>query len=186
MRRRWWPAQVGGPSEGEARRRLAAADGDAGQRDPDARQVSLQRARLRRGPSPGRGRQPGSRDDRRPARAIKRPGVDRGRPLAPGENERNSYSSHNPTPTRNLVFDSWHSGGEQAIDVSDPSRPVQAGWSRRCRWTWLRTRTRRSPPGRTRTWCRSPSVRSRDRRCGRRSPDSPSPAPGCKPVGRPP
>lgn len=47
---------------------------------------------------------------------------------APGENEFNSYSSHNPTPTRNLVFDSWHSGGEQAIDVSDPSAPVQAGW----------------------------------------------------------
>jgi hypothetical protein len=47
---------------------------------------------------------------------------------APGENEFNSYSSHNPTPTRNLVFDSWHSGGEQAIDVSDPSQPVQAGW----------------------------------------------------------
>jgi hypothetical protein len=47
---------------------------------------------------------------------------------APGENEFNSYSSHNPTPTRNLVFDSWHSGGEQAIDVSDPGHPVQAGW----------------------------------------------------------
>jgi hypothetical protein len=47
---------------------------------------------------------------------------------APGENEFNSYSSHNPTPTRNLVFDSWHSGGEQAIDLSDPEHPVQAGW----------------------------------------------------------
>jgi hypothetical protein len=47
---------------------------------------------------------------------------------APGENELNSYSSHNPTPTRNIVFDSWHSGGEQAIDVSDPGAPVQAGW----------------------------------------------------------
>jgi hypothetical protein len=47
---------------------------------------------------------------------------------APGENEFNSYSSHNPTPTRNIVFDSWHSGGEQAIDVSDPGRAVQAGW----------------------------------------------------------
>jgi hypothetical protein len=47
---------------------------------------------------------------------------------APGENEFNSYSSHNPTPTRNIVFDSWHSGGEQAIDVSDPGAPVQAGW----------------------------------------------------------
>src|SRR5262249_21175994 len=47
---------------------------------------------------------------------------------APGENEFNSYSSHNPTVLRNLIFDSWHSGGEQAIDVSDPGQPVQAGW----------------------------------------------------------
>jgi hypothetical protein len=29
---------------------------------------------------------------------------------------------------RNLIFDSWHSGGEQAIDVSDPGSPVQGGW----------------------------------------------------------
>jgi hypothetical protein len=47
---------------------------------------------------------------------------------APGENEFNSYSSHNPTVTRNVILDSWHSGGEQAIDVSDPGHPVQAGW----------------------------------------------------------
>jgi len=47
---------------------------------------------------------------------------------APGENELTSYSSHNPTPTRNLVIDAWHSGGLQAIDVSSPRRPVQAGW----------------------------------------------------------
>ena len=47
---------------------------------------------------------------------------------APGENEFTSYSSHNPTATRNIVFDSWHSGGEQAIDLSDPGHPVQAGW----------------------------------------------------------
>jgi hypothetical protein len=47
---------------------------------------------------------------------------------APGENEFNSYSSHNPTATRNVILDSWHSGGEQAIDVSDPGQPVQAGW----------------------------------------------------------
>ena len=39
-----------------------------------------------------------------------------------------SYSSHNPTMLRNLIFDSWHSGGEQAINVSDPGQPVQAGW----------------------------------------------------------
>src|SRR6266516_4677327 len=47
---------------------------------------------------------------------------------APGEDEFTSYSSHNPTQTRNLIFDSWHSGGEQAIDVSDPGHPLQAGW----------------------------------------------------------
>ena len=47
---------------------------------------------------------------------------------APGENEFNSYSSHNPTVLRNLIFDSWHSGGEQAIDVSDPGHPLQGGW----------------------------------------------------------
>ena len=29
---------------------------------------------------------------------------------------------------RDLIFDSWHSGGEQAIDVSDPGVPAQAGW----------------------------------------------------------
>ena len=47
---------------------------------------------------------------------------------APGENEFTSYSSHNPTVLRDLIFDSWHSGGEQAIDVSDPGIPAQAGW----------------------------------------------------------
>jgi len=39
-----------------------------------------------------------------------------------------SYSSHNPTLTRNLALDSWHSGGLQAIDISDPGTPSQAGW----------------------------------------------------------
>ncbi len=39
-----------------------------------------------------------------------------------------SYSSHNPTLTRNLAFDAWHSGGLQAIDISDPGLPVQTGW----------------------------------------------------------
>ena len=47
---------------------------------------------------------------------------------APGENEFTSYSSHNPTLTRNLALDSWHSGGLQAIDVSDPGAPAQVGW----------------------------------------------------------
>ena len=36
-----------------------------------------------------------------------------------------SYSAHNPTQTRNIVFTSWHSGGMQAIGVSDPAKPVQ-------------------------------------------------------------
>ena len=45
-----------------------------------------------------------------------------------GEENFNSYSSHNPTVTRNLIFDDWHSGGLQAIDISDPAQPTQAGW----------------------------------------------------------
>ncbi len=39
-----------------------------------------------------------------------------------------SYGSHNPTVLPNLAFDDWHSGGVQAIDISDPSRPAQGGW----------------------------------------------------------
>jgi LVIVD repeat len=39
-----------------------------------------------------------------------------------------SYSSHNPTVLPDLAFDAWHSGGLQAIDISDPSHPTQAGW----------------------------------------------------------
>ena len=46
----------------------------------------------------------------------------------PATEQFTSYSSHNPTVLRDLIFDSWHSGGEQAIDVSDPGHPVQAGW----------------------------------------------------------
>jgi hypothetical protein len=38
-----------------------------------------------------------------------------------------SYSSHNPTVTRNLAFIAWHSAGLQAIDLSNPAAPVQAG-----------------------------------------------------------
>lgn len=37
-----------------------------------------------------------------------------------------SYSAHNPTVTRNLAFVTWHSGGLQAIDVSNPKKPAQA------------------------------------------------------------
>lgn len=39
-----------------------------------------------------------------------------------------SYSSHNPTLTRRLAIDSWHSGGLQVIDIADPHRPKQVGW----------------------------------------------------------
>ena len=30
--------------------------------------------------------------------------------------------------TRNLALIAWHSGGLQAVDISDPGRPAQAGW----------------------------------------------------------
>ena len=46
----------------------------------------------------------------------------------PATEQFTSYSSHNPTLTRNLALDSWHSGGLQAIDLSDPGLPVQTGW----------------------------------------------------------
>jgi hypothetical protein len=39
-----------------------------------------------------------------------------------------SYGSHNPTLLPRLALDSWHSGGLQAIDISQPSNPRQAGW----------------------------------------------------------
>src|SRR5215510_8262557 len=39
-----------------------------------------------------------------------------------------SYSSHNPTVLRDLVFDDWHSGGLQAINMENPASPAQAGW----------------------------------------------------------
>ncbi len=38
---------------------------------------------------------------------------------------RTSYSAHNPTHTPNVVLTTWHSGGLQLIDVSDPSSPTQ-------------------------------------------------------------
>jgi len=39
-----------------------------------------------------------------------------------------SFSSHNPTVLPNLAFIDWHSGGVQAIDISDPTNPTQAGF----------------------------------------------------------
>jgi len=41
-----------------------------------------------------------------------------------------SFSSHNPTVIGNLAFINWHSGGVQAIDISDPTNPTQAGFFR--------------------------------------------------------
>lgn len=37
-----------------------------------------------------------------------------------------AYSAHNPTLTKNLALITWHSGGLQAIDISNPKKPVQA------------------------------------------------------------
>jgi hypothetical protein len=44
------------------------------------------------------------------------------------QQERGSYTSHNPTLTRDLAFVTWHSGGLQAIDIRNPGRLRQAGW----------------------------------------------------------
>jgi hypothetical protein len=44
----------------------------------------------------------------------------------PLRNSTSSYASHNPTLTRNLAVLSWHAGGLQAIDISDPANPVHA------------------------------------------------------------
>jgi hypothetical protein len=38
---------------------------------------------------------------------------------------RTSYSAHNPTQTKRIVFTTWHSGGLQAISVRSPRRPSQ-------------------------------------------------------------
>lgn len=48
-------------------------------------------------------------------------------PAVPYDRENfTSFSSHNPTLTPRLAFVSWHSGGVQAIDLSDPLHPRQA------------------------------------------------------------
>lgn len=39
-----------------------------------------------------------------------------------------SFSSHNPTVLQNLAIIDWHSGGVQAIDISDPTNPTQGGF----------------------------------------------------------
>ena len=69
---------------------------------------------------------------------------------------RTSYSAHNPTLTPSIAFSTWHSGGFQAIDITNPAQPdaarrVQA--RRRCRWCTRRGPAAldcgRRPPGRT-------------------------------------
>jgi hypothetical protein len=46
----------------------------------------------------------------------------------PATEQFTSYSSHNPTLTRNLVLMTWHSSGLQAIDIANLARPTQTGW----------------------------------------------------------
>ena len=46
----------------------------------------------------------------------------------PQTEQATSYASHNPTLLPNLALMSWHSGGLQAIDISNPRQPAQAGW----------------------------------------------------------
>ena len=37
-----------------------------------------------------------------------------------------SYSAHNPTLTEHLAFTTWHAGGLQVVDLSNPAKPSQA------------------------------------------------------------
>jgi hypothetical protein len=39
------------------------------------------------------------------------------------QSEQATFSSHNPTVTRDLAFVTWHSAGLQAFDLADPARP---------------------------------------------------------------
>jgi hypothetical protein len=48
--------------------------------------------------------------------------------IDPATEQFTSYSTHNPTVLPDLVFDSWHSGGLQAVDIDDPANPSQAGF----------------------------------------------------------
>ena len=36
-----------------------------------------------------------------------------------------SFAAHNPTLTKNIAFITWHSGGLQAVDISNPKKPKQ-------------------------------------------------------------
>ncbi len=44
----------------------------------------------------------------------------------PVRNATSSWAAHNPTLTRNLAILTWHSGGLQAVDLSNPAKPAQA------------------------------------------------------------
>jgi hypothetical protein len=46
----------------------------------------------------------------------------------PATEQFTSYSSHNPTVLPDLALVDWHSGGIQAINLSDPTNPTQAGF----------------------------------------------------------
>jgi hypothetical protein len=46
----------------------------------------------------------------------------------PATEQFTSYGSHNPTVLPDVAFDSWQSGGLQAIDIADPTHPAQDGW----------------------------------------------------------
>ena len=39
--------------------------------------------------------------------------------------DRTSYSAHNPTLTPSIAFSTWHSGGFQAMDITNPNNPTQ-------------------------------------------------------------
>ena len=36
-----------------------------------------------------------------------------------------SFAAHNPTLTKNIAFITWHSGGLQVVDISNPAKPAQ-------------------------------------------------------------
>ncbi len=46
----------------------------------------------------------------------------------PATEQFTSYSSHNPTVLPTIAFIAWHSGGLQAVDITKPHEPKQAGW----------------------------------------------------------
>jgi hypothetical protein len=46
--------------------------------------------------------------------------------VPPDRENFSSWSSHNPTLTRNLALITWHSGGLQAVNLKDPRNPTQA------------------------------------------------------------